>query len=199
MKKLITTAILAVMLASPAQARDSLLGELNNLVHGSATSVPASGTMEVAFSPDQGAEQLVLKVINAAKRTLRVQAYSFTSSPVVSALLAAKKRGVDVQIVVDQKSNTSDDRSGKAGHALQALVNAGVPVRIISVYAIHHDKVIVADSETVETGSFNYSDAAAHKNSENVLVIWGNPNLAHAYTSHWQSRFNQGSPYNGRY
>jgi len=44
-------------------------------------------------------------------------------------------------------------------------------------YAIHHDKVIIADRQTVEQGSFNYSDAAAHRNSENVLVNWGNPKL----------------------
>jgi phosphatidylserine/phosphatidylglycerophosphate/cardiolipin synthase-like enzyme len=59
-----------------------------------------------------------------------------------------------------------------------ALVNVGADVRTISVYPIHHDKVIIADRQTVKLGSFNYSDAAARKNSENVLVNWGNPKLA---------------------
>jgi phosphatidylserine/phosphatidylglycerophosphate/cardiolipin synthase-like enzyme len=34
---------------------------------------------------------------------LSVAAYSFTSSPVVKALIAAKKRGVDVRVVADEK------------------------------------------------------------------------------------------------
>jgi phosphatidylserine/phosphatidylglycerophosphate/cardiolipin synthase-like enzyme len=54
--------------------------------------------------------------------------------------------------------------------AFSALLNAGAEVRTIAVYPIHHDMVIIADRETVELGSFNYSDAAARKNSENVLV-----------------------------
>lgn len=45
------------------------------------------------------------------------------------------------------------------------------------MYAIHHDKVIVADRQTVEPGSFNYSHAAAHRSSENVLVNWSNAKL----------------------
>ena len=45
-------------------------------------------------------------------------------------------------------------------------------MRVINVYPIHHDKVVIVDAETVELGSFNYSDAAAHRNSENVLVNW---------------------------
>ena len=147
--------------------------------------VPAAGTIEVAFSPNEGSEALVVKVIDSAKSELRVLSYSFTSAPVTSALLRAKKRGVDVRLVADQKNNVSQDRSGKSRAALSALMNAGVDVRTISVYPIHHDKVIVADRQTVELGSFNYSDAAARKNSENVLVNWGNVKLAEVYLKHY--------------
>lgn len=156
---------------------------------------PAAGTLEVAFSPDEGSEHLVLKVIDSAKTELRVLAYSFTSAPVTSALLNAKKRGVDVKVVVDQKNNTTEDRSGKARAALSALTNAGVDVRTIGVYPIHHDKVIVADKETVELGSFNFSDAAAHRNSENVLVNWANPKLAEVYLGHFERNYQQAQPY----
>ncbi|WP_240514432.1 phospholipase D-like domain-containing protein, partial [Enterobacter hormaechei] len=36
------------------------------------------------------------------------------------------------------------------------LVNAGVKVRLTDAYKIHHDKVIIIDRSTVETGSFNF-------------------------------------------
>lgn len=163
------------------------------------SSVQHNGTIEYAFSPREGAEKLVLKVIGSARSEIRMMTYSLTSSPVVEALIAARRRGVDVAIVSDYKNNVVDDRSGKPRAALSALVNAGCRVRTISVYPIHHDKVIVADQETVETGSFNFSDAAANKNSENVMVIWKNPDLARGYLAHWQDRYNKGEEYRTNY
>ena len=161
--------------------------------------VPAAGTVEIAFSPDEGSENLVLKVIDSAHHDIRMLSYSFTSAPVARALLAAKKRGVDIRIVADQKSNTSEDRSGKARAALSLLAEAGADVRLIGVYAIHHDKVLVVDGETVELGSFNYSDAAAHRNSENVLVNWKNPQLAKVYLEHFARNYRQATPYQQQY
>lgn len=161
--------------------------------------VPATGTVEVAFSPDEGSEHLVLKVIGSARRDIRMLSYSFTSAPVARALLDAKKRGVDVKIVADQKNNTSEDRSGKARAALSLLTEAGADVRLISAYPIHHDKVLIVDGETVELGSFNYSDAAAHRNSENVLVNWRNPQLAKVYLEHFARNYRQAAPYQQQY
>ena len=158
-------------------------------------SVPAVGDIEVAFSPDEGSEKLVIKVIDSARHDLRMLTYSFTNAAIVEALLRAKKRGVDIALVVDYKNNVSEDRSGKAHAALGALVNAGVAVKTIKVYPIHHDKTIIVDARSVETGSFNYSAAAAHKNSENVLVLWNNQKLASIYLQHWQRNWSEGVPY----
>ena len=60
-----------------------------------------SRLIESAFSPEAGAEALVLKVINSAQQELRLAAYSYTSLSVTKALVSAKKRGVDVRLVVD--------------------------------------------------------------------------------------------------
>ncbi len=156
---------------------------------------PATQVVESAFSPDAGAEALVLKAIGAARTSIRVAAYSFTSPAVTRALLAAKRRGVNIAIVVDDKGN----RAKSSQQALNLMVNAGIPTRTIDTYAIHHDKYLVIDAEHVETGSFNYSASAATRNSENVLVVWNNPQLATRYLAHWQSRFDQGTPYRSAY
>jgi phosphatidylserine/phosphatidylglycerophosphate/cardiolipin synthase-like enzyme len=162
-------------------------------------SMPAEGSIEVGFSPDGGAERLVLKVIDSASSDIKVLAYSFTSAPVTRSLLAARKRGVQVSVIVDHKSNLSDDRSGKARAALAALANAGCDVRTIATYAIHHDKVVIVDRRTVQMGSFNYSASAASRNSENVLVNWDNPKLAEAYLGHFARNYRQSVPYQSRY
>lgn len=45
----------------------------------------------------------------------------------------------------------------------------------------------------------NYSDGAAHKNSENVLVNWGNPKLAEVYLKHFDRNYGQAKPYERDY
>lgn len=157
--------------------------------------VPATGEIEVAFSPNEGSEKLVIKAIDSAKTQIRMLTYSFTSAPVVAALVRAKRRNVDIALVADYKNNISEDRSGKAKAALGTVSTAGIRVRTIRVYPIHHDKTIIVDGAHVETGSFNYSDAAAHKNSENVMVFWRNPQLASVYLKHWERNWNQGEDY----
>ncbi|VVE56863.1 endonuclease [Pandoraea aquatica] len=152
-------------------------------------------SVEAAFSPDGEAEALVLRVIGSAASSIRLAGYSFTSPKVVRHLIDAKRRGVDVAIVIDAKGNLNST----SAQALNLLVNAGIPARLVDRYAIHHDKYIVVDGKHVETGSFNFTSSAASRNSENVLVIWNNADLAAQYLRHWQSRFNQGVAYQSSY
>ena len=48
-----------------------------------------------------------------------------------------------------------------------------------------HDKFIIEDGETVETGSFNFTAAAESKNAENVLVL-RDPQVAMRYGQEWE-------------
>jgi phosphatidylserine/phosphatidylglycerophosphate/cardiolipin synthase-like enzyme len=210
MKKIILPLILALAYfgasAKSSDAVDKLvdqvLGKTGELFRGNgnrlgsaSVPIPASQVIEVAFSPNEGSEELVVKAINSAQSSIGMAAYSFTSPVVAKALLNAKKRGVDVRIVVDENGN----KSKASLAALNLMVNAGIPTRTISRYAIHHDKYMVIDKRTLQTGSFNYSKAAASSNSENVLVVWNNPDLALSYLKHWQDRFDQGKPYKTPY
>jgi phosphatidylserine/phosphatidylglycerophosphate/cardiolipin synthase-like enzyme len=198
---LLAAATASLLLPGPSfAARHGLLRDaLTAIENTRSDQVPAAGTMEVAFSPDEGSEHLVIKVIDSARSEIRMLTYSFTSAPVTQALLRAKKRGVDVKVVADERNNGAQDRSGTARAALSALANASVDVRTISVYPIHHDKVVIVDGETVELGSFNYSDAAAHRNSENVLVNWKNPALARVYLKHFARNYAQSHAYQTPY
>ena len=68
-------------------------------------SLQASGTMEVGFSPEGSGLALVLKFIDVqtASNPISVMAYSLTSPDVVRALIAKKKRGVPVRVLIDKK------------------------------------------------------------------------------------------------
>jgi phosphatidylserine/phosphatidylglycerophosphate/cardiolipin synthase-like enzyme len=195
-------ACLCALVVSPASATslfDSVLARVRNAA-ASAESIPAGqASIEVGFSPEGSAQELVIKAIRSANASIRLAAYSFTSSAVVRALIDAKRRGVDVAVLVDHKNNLVEERSGKGRAALNLLFHAGIPTRTISTYQVHHSKFMVIDGLHTETGSFNYSQAADQRNSENVLVIWNNKAVAAQYLTHWQSRWVQGVAYQPPY
>lgn len=161
--------------------------------------VPAAGTVETAFSPKGGAEGLVVRVIDAARVDIKVLAYAFTSARVTQALLRARKRGVSVALVVDENHNLSRESDGRARAALSALSTAGADVRVVSAFAIHHDKLILSDSRHVQTGSFNYTVSAETRNSEYVMVNWDNPALAEAFLPHFKRNQSLATQFSTKY
>lgn len=160
-----------------------------------AAPVSAQPTITVGFSPSHGQNALdvVLKTINSARHTIDVAAYSFTSKPVATALVAASKRGITVRVMADEKANS--DRYT----AVTFLANQGVPVRLNSHYAIMHNKFMVIDGDTVQTGSFNYTASAASRNAENALQVKGVPELATAYLGEFNRLWNESTTLRGRY
>ena len=153
-------------------------------------SIANAGSIQgVGFSGGDGstdtALSVVLSAINSSKQSIDVLAYSFTSKPIAEALIAAKKRGVTVQIVADANQNS------KSYSAVNTTANAGI-------YQDFHNKVMIIDNQCVELGSFNYSASAANKNAENALVICDGE-LAQIYDKQFQRWFSQGTPVSSRY
>lgn len=162
-----------------------------------AAAIPAlaAPSLDVGFSPEGSAHQLVIRTLDSARESIRLMGYSFTSPEIVKSLVAAKRRGVDVRVVVDDKGN----RSKASLAAMNIVVNAGIPLRTNNQYKIMHDKVIITDGENVELGSYNYTRSAADANSENALVVRGVPALAQTYLAHWQLRWDGGEEWHSSY
>src|SRR5262249_7784928 len=132
-------------------------------------------TVNPHFSPGGGCTDVIVREIAAARREVLVLAYGFTSRPIAQALVDAKLRGVTVEVVLDH-SNEPDAHSD-----LPFLLEQGLVPLIDSHHAIAHNKVIVLDGKSVLTGSFNFTQHAETHNAENLVVINGHPDLAHAY------------------
>lgn len=133
---------------------------------------------KLCFSPEGHCSTLILEAISSARETVRVQAYSFTARPIADALVDARRRGVDVAVIVD-KSQTSERYS-----VMDVLTEAGIPLYVDYCCAIAHNKVIVIDGRTVVTGSYNFTQSAESRNAENLLVIDDNK-MAKAYLDNW--------------
>jgi phosphatidylserine/phosphatidylglycerophosphate/cardiolipin synthase-like enzyme len=65
------------------------------------TNNASSDNLRVCFTPNQSCLPQVLQYINGAKSSIVLLGYSFTSKPMVDALIKAKNRGVKVRLVLD--------------------------------------------------------------------------------------------------
>lgn len=148
-------------------------------------------SVEVYFSPDGGVTDAIVSVIEKAKKTIHVQAYSFTSAPIAKALVEAHKRGVTVSVILDKSQKTEKYSSA------DFLSHAGISVSIDSKHAIAHSKIIIVDEEIVITGSFNFTKSAEERNSENLVII-RDENLAQEYLLNWVSHKEHSAFYSPR-
>ena len=149
--------------------RIALCGFLLSLMVGTLHAAEPFSPARIAvyFSPNGGATEAVVRELNAAQTQVLMQAYSFTSAPIAKALVEAHKRGVKILAVLD-KSNETAKYS-----AATFLYNFGLQPLLDAEHAIAHSKVLVIDSTTIITGSFNFTKAAEEKNAENMRPRWG--------------------------
>jgi phosphatidylserine/phosphatidylglycerophosphate/cardiolipin synthase-like enzyme len=147
--------------------------------------LPAQGSLQPAFAPWDNVEALLVEAIDSARRQVLVQAYLLTSKKIATTLIAAHRRGVDVQILVD-----ADQLAKVESSVAPVLAAAGIAVWLETKYQNAHNKIIVIDADmpgaTVITGSFNFTWTAQHKNAENVLIARKNPALAARYAQNWE-------------
>ena len=159
--------------------------------------IPAQGTVQVAFTPWDNAEGMIVERIRRAKHQILVQAFSFTSRALANALIAAKKRGVDVRILADREQTFGGESS-----RIPELDQAGIPVMLEVRYQSAHNKVMVIDAGTADaavvTGSYNWTYAAQYKNAENVLILRHNDDVVNAYAANWGRHYADALPYAGR-
>jgi len=159
-----------------------------------AKTLPATGTIQVAFPPEDDANGLIVHALREARKSVRVQAFSFTSNEISFALIAAKKRGVDVQVIAD-----AEQARKLENHKLGLLHQNGIRVWLDQQHQSAHNKVMLIDAEsaapTLLTGSMNFTYSGQFKNAENLLVLRGNKALADAYGANWQRHFNHATPY----
>ena len=138
-------------------------------------------SVAVHFSPKGGATEAVLRELKAARREVLVLAYSFSSKPIAEALVAAKTRGAQVEIVLD-RSNEQEDYSD-----LQLFEEQGLAPLVDAQHAIAHNKLMIIDSRTLITGSFNFTHQAEAENAENLLIVKGHPELVALYRQNFQT------------
>ncbi|HEV7731475.1 MAG TPA: phospholipase D-like domain-containing protein [Candidatus Binatia bacterium] len=114
----------------------------------------AKKTLQLIVEPDDGVEP-VLALINSAKKSLRVLQFTLDEPHCIDAVLAAHKRGVDVQVMLNPHKS-GGERGNDATHA--TLTAHKVPVEWSNPrFAVTHQKTIVVDDQTALIATFNLS------------------------------------------
>ena len=151
---------------------------------------PVSAKISVCFTPAEQCEGSIVDAIDKAKTSIRLQAYVFTSFPIIHALQRAAQRGVEVLAILD-KVNA---RKYSGATLLEA---AGIPVWIDFKPAITHSKIIVIDERLVIGGSYNYTASAQKRNAENVTFTESRE-IAREFNGNWDSRLKVSRAFEGK-
>jgi phosphatidylserine/phosphatidylglycerophosphate/cardiolipin synthase-like enzyme len=126
-----------------------------------------AANVEVLYAPDDAPLDRVVMLYHQAKRYIYVSVYGLTYPPAVEALIAAKKRGVDVRLLTDQERTQEE----KQLIALRTLRLAGIPIRVNQHDGLMHLKQVVIDDEVNTSGSMNHTTSGNRYNDERMDII----------------------------
>ncbi len=129
---------------------------------------------DVLYSPEDRPADRLVALYEEARHSIYLASYGLTYPPIVRALVAAKKRGVDVRVITDR--GKLDDQKQRA--ALDTLKLAGIPIKVNRHDGLMHIKQAVVDDRVNTSGSMNQTASAARYNDER-LDIFHDPASTH--------------------
>lgn len=136
----------------------------------------------IYFAPDDNVLAPLNDLINGAQKEIRIAAYGIVDPDLITSLVAAKRRGVDIQCVIDKVQASGKQDAIEIGE----LKAAGIPVRIGTSdrHHIMHLKVVVVDQHITFFGSFNLTSTAQLE--DNIAEIVDDPVRASRFLAKWK-------------
>lgn len=147
--------------------------------------MPASvGAIALYMGPDSvGApdnlEEPIIDFIGAAEKELLVSVQELDHRPIADALIAARRRGVQVRVILEQdylreaKPPPDDDLGTQEinRELLTRILRVGVDAKADYNPNIFHQKFIVRDRTATLTGSTNFTTTGVTKNLNHIAIL----------------------------
>lgn len=114
----------------------------------------------------EGAVDRLTQLIDSAKKTVRVAMFTWTREDMAKAVIAAKKRGVDAEVVIDHYQG-----NGASAKIVKMLKQGGVPTYLSQGSALLHHKFLYIDGKMLVNGSANWTKAAFTKNEDCFMIL----------------------------
>lgn len=144
------------------------------------------------FSPEGGCGDVVVREIAAARREVLLLAATCTLRPIAQALVDAKLRGVNVEVILE----------GSQAHAAESqlpfLVEQGLLPQLDSDHDCTRNHVVVIDGKTVVTGCFAFTTEAETSQVANLVVLREHAELASAYHAEFHKHKAHAKPVAGQ-
>lgn len=139
----------------------------------------ADGEVSLIFGSEADEVSALRAEIARTARSIHIMTFVFSLEELAEAiLLQAAQADLVVRGIFEKRNSTA------SWSQLPALHCAGAEIRQDgNRYTLHH-KVIIIDENTVITGSFNFSNSAAKRNDENIVII-RSANIADLYLDEW--------------
>jgi len=122
---------------------------------------------DVLYAPEDRPADHLVTLYEGARHSIYLAVYGLTYPPIIRALVAAKKRGVDVRVITDQ--GKLEDPKQRA--ALETLRLAGIPIKVNRHDGLMHLKQVIVDDLTNTSGSMNQTASGARYNDERLDIF----------------------------
>ncbi len=133
-------------------------------------------------------EEKLIQYINNAKESIHIAAFEFDLPLVADALIAAHKRGVEVQWLTDNENGIQADIDDGL-KLFPKMKRGGVEIKDDGRSGLMHNKFWIFDQKTVWTGATNITVNGIFKNNNNAIVIH-NAELAAIYERQFSDMWN---------
>jgi phosphatidylserine/phosphatidylglycerophosphate/cardiolipin synthase-like enzyme len=145
----------------------------------SESAVAASHEADVTLLKNREFQTALLKYMKSARRSIILSYFIFktTGRPdnvprrITDELVSARKRGVDVTVILEKKTDNKDSLNRENLHTAAILARGGIKVFFDSPKKTTHVKAAVIDDRLVFLGSHNLTQSALlHNNELSVLI-----------------------------
>ncbi|WP_297421921.1 phospholipase D-like domain-containing protein [Clostridium sp.] len=168
-----------------------LLSGCSETVSTKPTTQTEDNTQIKAYSnqKDGSSDDILIKEINAAHKSLDIATYLITKEDIANAILDAKKTGIDVKVITD--SETSKSKTQK--EILDKFKQSGIPIKINTPTGSTHLNFIIIDNVEALGGSYNYLEDATSKNDDSIIIK--KPDIVNEYSAGFNSMWNNTNDY----
>jgi len=123
--------------------------------------------VELWFLPDNpDAVSRLKNLIQSAQKTIRIAMFTWTRNDLAQNVIAAAKRGVKTEVVIDHYSG-----KGASAKVVALLKKNGIKVALSPGGTLLHHKFLYIDEHTLVNGSANWTKAAFTQNDDCFIVL----------------------------
>ncbi|WP_185907868.1 phospholipase D-like domain-containing protein [Psychrobacillus soli] len=109
---------------------------------------------------------LLLQAISEANNTLDIAIYNFEDKEIAQAVLNAHNREVNVRIITDASKAKKNEQAA----IMDEFSQNNIEVKVNTSRKMHL-KMAIIDERLIETGSYNFTEASAYENLEQLMTL----------------------------